>query len=180
MMDSYTGVTCTVPIFNGCTLLPIILYLDLTGQNLTDYLTQILIEHMSMNTVSPLQPNENFSMTSWKSCAEMAITASPSSLEKYYKLPDRRVITISKEWYGYPRNCDVTSTGKSVNSVLPGTKKIQKEIIILVPRRMKTKIIGEYKLLTTKSEPAYYRSGAEQKADKRKLASAEPRRTRHY
>ncbi|XP_063284159.1 uncharacterized protein LOC134569180 [Pelobates fuscus] len=105
VVDIGEGVTHTVPVFEGYCLQHAVLRLDLAGKDLTNYLMRILNESgVSFSTTSEREivndMKERLCYVAFDvECESMRPRA---DLEKEYKLPDGKIITIHKERYKCP------------------------------------------------------------------------------
>ncbi|ETE60156.1 hypothetical protein L345_14104, partial [Ophiophagus hannah] len=94
-----------VPVYEGNALLHALFRMDLGGEDLTDFLLQMLnergyqIKPEEREIVEDIK--EKFCYVAPDFQKEMA-TATPSSLEKHYELPDGQVITIDTERFRCP------------------------------------------------------------------------------
>ncbi|XP_070809942.1 actin, cytoplasmic type 5-like isoform X2 [Pituophis catenifer annectens] len=94
-----------VPVYEGHALRHAFFRVDLSGEDLTDFLLQMLnkrgyhIKREEREMVEDIK--EKFCYVAPDFVKEMA-TATPSSLEKQYELPDGQVITIDTERYRCP------------------------------------------------------------------------------
>ncbi|XP_063298693.1 actin-1-like [Pelobates fuscus] len=105
VVDLGDGVTHTVPIFEGYCLQHAVLRLDLAGRELTNYLMRILTESgLSFISTSEREIVKDMKERLCYVAVDIECERSKSTeeLEKEYKLPDGKIVTIHRERYKCP------------------------------------------------------------------------------
>jgi len=108
VLDSGDGVTHTVPVFEGFSLVHSIERLDLAGRDLTTYMVRILRERLPMNLdnssgreiVRTMKENTCFVSQNYQK--DLNNAEASVDLPQDYELPDGKVVSIASERFRVP------------------------------------------------------------------------------
>jgi len=108
VLDSGDGVTHTVPVFEGFSLLHSIERLDLAGRDLTTYMVRILRERLPINLdtssgreiVRTMKENTCFVSQNYQK--DLSNAEASVDLPQDYELPDGKVVSIASERFRVP------------------------------------------------------------------------------
>jgi len=108
VLDSGDGVTHTVPVFEGFSLVHSIERLDLAGRDLTTYMVRILRERLPMNLdtssgreiVRTMKENTCFVSQNYQK--DLSNAEASVDLPQDYELPDGKVVSIASERFRVP------------------------------------------------------------------------------
>merc|ERR550532_2736945 len=108
VLDSGDGVTHTVPVFEGFSLVHSIERLDLAGRDLTTYMVRILRERLPINLdnssgreiVRTMKENTCFVSQNYQK--DLSNAEASVDLPQDYELPDGNVVSIASERFRVP------------------------------------------------------------------------------
>eukprot|EP00954_Amorphochlora_amoebiformis_P009151 712207-Amorphochlora_amoeboformis.AAC.1 len=107
VLDAGDGVSHCIPVWDGVMLADKIKRLDIAGRNVTERLIKLLQArgfnfHRSADMDTVRQIKEKFCYIGYDLKVENKLAVDTTCLTKKYKLPDKRIITLSAERYQAP------------------------------------------------------------------------------